>query len=434
MPTTDSPVQHSASPRFSQRARQFGDQPISYLMQKALDDAGLISLAAGFVDPATLPTDATRTAVDAVLADPRTARAALQYGSNQGLGELREAVLARLLADDGQTVAEAGLTADAVVMTSGSNELLHLVSDVLLDDGDLVLCAAPSYFVFQGTLAYAGAQSYGVAIDAEGMIPAALEETFQRLETAGQLPRIKLLYVTSYFDNPSSVTLAESRRHELVEIVRRWSKHHHIYILEDIAYRPLRYEGPDIPSIRSFDEAGDRVIVAQTFSKAYSPGLRVGCGFLPRPLLAPLLRQKAATDFGSPSFSQHVLLKVLELGLLEPHVARLCQSYRAKRDVMLRALDEHLRPIEGVSWLDPHGGIYVWADLPPQVDTGFEGELFDLALDERMMYVPGQYCYPGQGAPAAKNQVRLSFGDQPAERVAEGIAALGRALRRALGA
>jgi 2-aminoadipate transaminase len=401
-------------------------------MQKTLDDPRLISLAAGFVDPATLPIAATRTAVEAVLADNNTARSALQYGSNQGLPELREAILARLLSDDRQSAAESGLSVDQVVMTAGSNELLHLVSDVLLDEGDLVLCAAPSYFVFQGTLAYCGAQSFGVAIDADGMVPAALDETFARLDAEGQLDRVKLLYVTSYFDNPSSVTVSESRRAEIVEIVRRWSKFQHIYILEDIAYRPLRYEGPDIPTIRAYDSEGDRVIVAQTFSKAFSPGLRVGCGHLPKPLLAPLLRQKAATDFGSASFSQHVLLKVIQLDLLDPHIDGLRASYCTKRDVMLAALETHLRPIAGTSWLYPRGGIYVWADLPKQIDTGFEGNLFDLALSEGMMYVPGQYCYSGQGARAANNQARLSFGDQPTQRVAEGIAALGRALRRAL--
>ena len=121
-------------------------------MQQALANPELISLAAGFVDPVTLPIELAGAAVDDVLADPVEARRALQYGTNAGLPVLREALLDRFHAADQTTAAETGLNLDRLVITAGSNELLHLLGDTLFDPGDIVLCGAPEYFVFLGLL------------------------------------------------------------------------------------------------------------------------------------------------------------------------------------------------------------------------------------------------------------------------------------------
>jgi 2-aminoadipate transaminase len=415
--------------QLSQRAQFSGSQPIGELMRLALARPELISLAAGFVDQKSLPVDETRAALDAVLADPDRGRAALQYGTNAGYPPLREMVLARFLAADGR-YASSPPRLDDVILTAGSNQLLHLVCEVLLDPGDIVLCAAPTYFVFLGTLAHLGARSVGVAIDEQGIIPEALEEELQRRQAAGELSRVKAIYVTSYYENPSTVTLSLARRAQIVEIAKRWSRDAHIYAIDDSAYRELRYAGNDLPSLRSFDADGDTVIVAETFSKSFSPGVRVGWGILPPALVGPVAGLKANIDFGSPNLNQHMMAAVLAKDLFEPHVTALRANYRTKLAGMLRAMDDNLAGIPGVRWRRPSGGLYVWLELPAGMDAGPGAALIEHALDEGVLYVPGEYCYPAEGEACRKDTIRLSFGVQTAEDIRRGIEALARAIRR----
>lgn len=413
---------------FSQRAAWAGGQPISRLMHLALANPQLVSLAAGFVDQATLPVEATRQAVEAVLSDAATARAALQYGSTPGYAPLRDAVLQRHLLSDGQSAADANLSVEQVVMTAGSNQLLHLLGEALLDPGDIVLCAAPSYFVFLGVLGNLGARSVGVATDGEGMMPEALEDQLRQIASAGELARVKAIYVVSYFDNPASSTLSPARREQIVRIAQRWSTESTIYVIDDAAYRELRYAGPDVPSMRKFDSTGETVIVAETFSKSFSPGVRVGWGILPPALVEPICELKGNIDFGSPNLAQHIMAKVLDRGLFEPHVERLRAGYREKLAAMADSATQFLSPIAGVRWQRPSGGLYVWLELPPQIDAGPNGPLMQTAMDEGVLYVPGEYCFPTGGEPIRKNTIRLSFGVQSPANIRRGIEALARAI------
>jgi 2-aminoadipate transaminase len=399
-------------------------------MSLALARPELVSLAAGFVDQATLPLAAARQAAERVLESPPHGLAALQYGTNAGYTPLREAVLERFLAADAQRVT-ALPSIDQVILTAGSNQLLHLLCEVLLDPGDIVLCAAPTYFVFLGMLGAVGARAIGVAVDQDGMIPEALEEQLSRHERRGELARVKAIYVTSYFDNPATATLPAARRARIVEIAKRAGGATPLYVIDDTAYRELRYAGDDLPSLRAFDAEGDTVVVADTFSKSFSPGIRVGWGILPRALVAPVAGLKTNIDFGSPNLNQHLMAAVLAADLFEPHVALLRQRYREKLAAMLAAMDEFLADIPGVRWRAPTGGLYVWLELPEGMDAGPDGSLLKHALDEGVLYVPGEYCYPQEGEAVRRDRIRLSFGVQSSENIHRGIEALGRAIHRA---
>jgi 2-aminoadipate transaminase len=399
-------------------------------MHMALAKPHLISLAAGFVDQESLPVDAVQLAIEALLKDPVAGRAALQYGTTHGFAPLREAILDRLLKSDGDGGTRPAL--DQVVLTAGSNELLHVIGDTILDPGDIVLTAAPSYFVFLGMIGNLGARCIGVASDEHGLVPEALDETFRRLMSSGELARVKAVYVTSYFDNPTSVSVAPERRSRIVEIVKRHSTAGPIYLLEDTAYRELRYAGEDIPSLRAHDAEGDTVVCTGTFSKSFSPGIRVGWGVLPRSLLDPVLAAKGNIDFGSPNFNQHVMAKVLELGLYVQHAAELRAKYRLKLAAMLDAADKHLSPISGVWYERPKGGLYVWLTLPEHIDAGAGGPLFNRALEAGVIYVPGRYCYPNEGETPRDNTIRLSFGVQSPENINRGVMALAEAIRGAV--
>jgi 2-aminoadipate transaminase len=421
-----------ASPRrLSQRARCFDRQPISELMRLALAQPELISLAAGFVDQASLPVAETREALECVLSDLDRGRTALQYGTNAGYLPLREAVLARMLAADGSSPARRP-TVDQVLLTAGSNQLLHLIGEVLLDPGDIVLCAAPTYFVFLGLLNSLGAQAVGVAIDEQGIIPEALAETLARLTKAGERQRVKAIYVTSYYENPSTVSLSLERRQAIVEFAKRQSEDGTLYVIDDAAYRELRYTGDDLPGLRTFDESGDTVIVAETFSKSFSPGIRVGWGVLPTELIGPVSGLKASIDFGSPHLNQQLMSAVFERGLFDTHVALLRSSYQAKLTALLQALDDFLTGIAGVRWYRPTGGLYVWLELPQGMNAGTGGTLIEHALAEGVLYVPGEYCYPAAGEPVRTDRIRLSFGVQSSENIRRGVESLARAIRRSL--
>jgi len=186
-----------------------------------------------------------------------------------------------------------------------------------------------------------------------------------------------------------------------------------------------------VPSLRAFDSAGDTVVVAGSFSKSFSPGIRVGWGILPPKLIAPLLGVKGNIDFGSPCFNQILMTAVLNLGLFDQHVSRLHEAYRCKLAATLEAADELLAPL-GVQWVRPTGGLYLWLRLPEAIDSGLGGPLFDRAIKEGVLYVPGEYCYPQEGCTIPKNMVRLSFGSPSGESIRRGIQSLARALHEVL--
>ncbi len=411
----------------SQRARWAAGQPISDLMARALANPELISLAAGFVDSETLPCDIVREAVDKFMRDGIKARSALQYGTTHGDRRLRELIFQMWQAADG-SLARTDISLEQIVLTAGSNQLLHLVADTLLDPGDIVLTARPTYLVFLGIVRNVGARAIGVPSDEQGPIPEALEQTLHQLDQSGVLARVKVFYLVPYFNNPCGATVPDSRRAILLEILDRWSHHHAIYLIADNAYRELRYVGTDIPSMSCFDRRGDRVIETGTFSKSFSPGLRVGWGILPPRLVGPVLDQKGNVDFGSPHFAQKVMVQVLEEGRYSTHVASLCQMYSAKMQAILDAAQEFLGEFPHVRWRHPQGGLYLWVEMPEAIDTGPDGPLFSAALKRGVLYVPGQYCFPSERGPEGTNTMRLSFGVQSLEGLRSGMKRLAMAL------
>ncbi|QGJ72264.1 Transcriptional regulator with HTH domain and aminotransferase domain [Planctomycetales bacterium 10988] len=429
-PQTDQELAETTLLHLSQRAQQTGNQPIGELMHRALANPDLISLAAGFVDPFTLPLGPVREAFEQIWQDPKRVRSVLQYGTTAGSPELREHILLRHHDQDGQSTAESGLSVDNLVVTAGSNQLLHLLSELLFNPGDIVLCTAPTYFVYLGLLKNLGVRAIGVEMDEQGMIPEALKETLAQLEAQGELSKVKAIYLVDYFDNPSGVTLSRERRPEIVKLAKTFSQKHPIYILEDAAYRELRYSGENLPSMRSFDESGETVIVCQTFSKSFAPGLRVGCGMLPTHLVEPVINMKGNLDFGSPHFAQELIAEVFRQDIYDCHIRRLQREYRVKLRAMLSALDTHFSPFPEVTWLKPDGGLYVWLSLPNDLDTSPAGTLFDLALQEGILYVPGHFCFPPEGTEIPKNTIRLSFGVQTPERIEAGIKALAQAFQQ----
>lgn len=404
------------------------DSPISYYVQKALENPRLVSFAAGLVDEESLPAVEVEAAVAKIMANPAVGRAALQYGSTQGLPALRRQVLDRLCAADGVTPADVNLTLADVCITTGSQQLLYLLGEILFNPGDIVITEAPSYFVYHSLLQTHGARVLTVPMDEGGMNVAALESLLEQLKRRGELARVKVIYTVDYFQNPTGLSLSVDRRGKLVELARRFSTDQRILILEDAAYRELRYTGDDLPSVKRFDTTNEYVIYTGTFSKACAPGLKTGYAVLPADVREPIMHLKGSHDFGSGNLSQHIVSQLLASGVYARHVEQLRTMYRQKLDVLLRALDREFGDFPGASWTVPSGGLFVWLSLDG-IDTGANGALVPASLEAGVLYVPGEFGHvPDAMGRVPNNDCRICFGVATPDQIEEGI----RRLRQAV--
>ncbi len=424
------PPPSSLDSLLSRRARRETDTEVSEFMKRALDNPALISLAAGFVDQESLPCERVARLAGRLLADPHKGREALQYGTTLGDPGLRQAIARRF----GRNAEGLAIDPENVIVTAGSQEFLYLLTEILIDPGDIALVEAPTYFVYAATLQGAGAQTVGLAVDNWGLLPEALEDALAKFDEAGQGDRVKLLYLMTYYANPRGTSYSWERRRAIFDIARRRAEAGRPFVIvEDIAYRELRYEGPDMPPLKSLDAEGALVAACGSFSKAFSPGLRTGYAIAPKPLAAALGRLKSNLDFGSPMFAQSLIREALESGEYDEHVADLRRRYRHKRDLALRAIEQNWP--RQVRVLPPEGGLYLWAQLPRHVSADPGEELFERALRNDVLYIPGSLCYvPTPGRPRPCHEMRLCFGMIDDERLAEGLRRLGAALRELLDA
>jgi 2-aminoadipate transaminase len=406
----------------SSKAVRTKEAPIGYLIAMAFRNPGIINFAAGLVDPQTLPVEACGKIAAGIFGDPARGRAALQYDTTLGLGDLRREVLKHLEQLEGIGAQAMGLTADQVVITTGSQQALYLVGDVLVDPGDIVIAAAPSYFVFTGALDSLGATILSVPMDDNGMEVDAVERVLRKIEAQGKLERVKFVYCTSYFQNPTGLTLSAERRPRLLEIVKQFSRKHRILVLEDAAYRELRYDGPAHRSIKSYDSENLYTVISHTLSKPFAPGLKLGYTAMPADLLHAVLQQKGSHDFGSSSLAQHIALEAFRDGSYARQVEVLKKGYRAKRDVVLSSLKKFMPRDAGIHWTHPHGGLYVWLTLPAFINTSRVGKMFARCVERGVLYVPGEYCFQAdESGTVPENQIRLSYGQVSPAQIEPGI-------------
>ncbi len=413
-----------ASPSFaySAKAQRTGEAPISYLIAVAKANPGLINFAAGLVDPVTLPAAETMAITQKLLSDPARARDVLQYGTTVGHAPLREAIVRHLEQLDGVPASAMSITPDNVILTTGSQQALYMLADVLVDPGDIVIVEAPSYFVYAGALATFGARIMAVPMDRDGMVVEELDKLLHRLESHGQLDRVKAIYCQSYFQNPTGLTLSLERRPRVVEIARKYSKRHRILVLEDAAYRELRYEGNDLPSIKHFDPDNLFVAACYTFDKPFAAGLKTGYVVLPSDIGRKVLEQKGSHDFGSSHLCQQICYEAMASGEYARHLEVVRDGYRKKRDLMLSCMKKYMPEHGQVQWTRAGGGLYVWLSLPITINTSRTGGMFDDCLKAGVMYVPGEYCFhPDEHGHVPQNHMRLCYAVTPIDQIEPGV-------------
>ena len=417
----------------SELGRRTEAPPISWLMELTLSRPGLISLAAGFTDSETLPVDEVRELFEETLHSRKTGQPALQYGLAQGDRALRELTARHVRRLDGVPDSLRAIASDRMIITNGSQQLLYLVTEALCDTHDIVLVEDPTYFVYLGIVQSRGLRARGVRMQADGLELAHLEQVLDSLKRSGELRRVRLLYLVSCFQNPTGITTSFEKKVRILRLLRKYERAagHPIYLLEDAAYRELRFQGRDVKSALAAAGGGDRVLYAGTYSKPFATGIRVGFGILPEPVFTTVLRIKGNHDFGTSNLPQQLIARALASGRYRKHLGALRKRYARKAGVMRKAIERNF-PAQ-VEWTEPEGGLYFWARLPQDVRSGTKSRLFQAALRSEVLYVPGGLCYandPTRRKP--DHEMRLSFGSATETDIRGGIDRLGAVLHQFL--
>ncbi|MCE0536849.1 PLP-dependent aminotransferase family protein [Kineosporia rhizophila] len=356
----------------------------------------VVSLAGGMPNLAALPMDVVGRSLAALVS--QNGPVALQYGSGQGDPELRRRIL------DVMAPNRVSAHPDDIVVTTGSQQALDLVTRIFVDPGDVVVAEAPSYVGALGVFRSYQADVVHVPMDAEGLIPQALLDTLVSLKRAGR--RVKLLYTVPNHHNPGGVSLSAARRPQILEIARRFG----VLILEDDPYGLLGFDGDPLPALHSLDPEG--VIYLGSFSKTFAPGFRVGWAVAPHAVREKLVLASESSILCPSSFSQMAVSAYLAEHDWKHQVGVFREMYRERRDAMLQALND-MMPTS--SWTNPQGGFYVWVKVPEGLDTK---AMLPRAVTARVAYVPGTAFYAdAQG----RDHMRLSYCYPSPERIREGV-------------
>ena len=386
--------------RYAHRASMMKPSEIRSLFAVA-NRPDIVSLAGGMPNLSAFPMDMMASVVEKLVKD--NGQEALQYGNGQGHPKLREQIC--------DVMALEGIRAhpDDVIITTGSQQALDLISRIFLDPGDVVLVEAPSYVGALGTFHQYEGKVVHVAMDNNGLIPDELREAIKVTRAAGH--KIKFLYLIPNYQNPAGVLLSPERRTEILEICREAA----IFVIEDNPYGLLGFDGPSPNAMRAEDS--ENVIYLGSFSKTICPGFRIGWALVPQALKEKLVIASESSILCPSNFSQLSISSYLSDQPWRDQIAAFTKLYKVRRDAMLETLEKYF-PKEA-TWTKPGGGFYVWVTLPPEIDTK---AMMPKAIVSKVAYVPGTAFYAdGLGSWS----MRLSYCYPTPERIREGVKSLG---------
>lgn len=367
----------------------------------------VVSLAGGMPDVSALDHNLIEKAFTSMMAT--RGNYALQYGGGQGDVRLREQIQG-IMALEG-----IASSVDDIMITTGSQHALELISDLFLDQGDVVLVEAPSYVGAVGIFRHKEAHIEHVFTDQDGISPGALREAAERLLADGR--KVKMLYLVPNFANPSGVTLSAARRVEVLDICRELG----ILVVEDNPYGQLYFGEQPPNALRSMDAEG--VVYLGSFSKILSPGLRVGYVLAPPAIREKLVLANESAILSPATFAQMLVSEYLSIADWQGQIATYRDLYRGKRDAALNALAQYLPTIETTR---PSGGFFLWLTLPAGLNSK---EMLPLAVNELVAYTPGTAFFgDGRGA----DNIRICFSHPTAENVGVGIKRLSNVINQQL--
>ena len=362
----------------------------------------VISLAGGLPETGSFPPESFAAAAQRIAAE--SCARALQYGPTEGLDETKACIAEVMAAEDMRA------DPDDMIVTTGGQQVIDLVTKTLIDPGDVVIAEGPTYPGAVPVFSSYQADTVQIDTDADGMQVERLEEVLDRLEREGRRP--KFVYTIPSFQNPAGVTMSLARRKRLVEVAHE----RELLVLEDNPYGLLRYEGSPLPTLRALD-GGVYVMYLGTFSKILSPGMRLGWVVAPPPVLEKINLGKQAADLCTSTLSQLMVRAFFDQGIWRDYIDSLNEIHRGRRDAMLDALAEFFP--RQAEWTRPAGGLFVWVTLPEFIDTT---DLLARALRDNVAFVPGEAAYlDGRG----RSSMRLNFSGPNEDTIREGVRRIG---------
>lgn len=378
----------------------------------AMNDPNLISFGGGAPAREALPIDIVREIVNDVMRVDKRGVEGLQYGSVKGLPDLREVVVSELLAPKGIEA-----KADNILITSGGLEGINLLCQLFIDPGDVILVESPTFVHCVEIFEMFQAKCISVAMDDDGMVAKDLEEKIRKHNP-------KMVYVIPTFHNPTGRTLSLERRKRIAELGSEYD----VLILEDDPYRDIRYSGSELKPIKAFDRTGHTVL-ANSFSKIFSPGSRLGYVLADDAVSSKLCDAKSATNSHTSMLPQVICAEFFKRGYYPAHHRMICDLYRERRDTMIDCIDRFFP--EGTKRTFPDGGLFTWAELPGGIDTT---ELLVESTGNpavKVAFVAGEGFFI-EGGGMGRNCMRLSFGAVSPEKIRIGAERLGNLIRSRL--
>jgi len=380
--------------RMSARARGISASAIREIL-KVTEKPGVISLAGGLPSPILFPVAQVQSALAELM--QVAPEACLQYGPTEGVLELREWVV------QAHATADHPLSAENVLITTGSQQALDLLGKAFIDPGDRVMLENPTYLgAIQALSLYQ--PKFEVLPECGGAIDV---ENLAREGTSA-----KFAYLIPNFQNPTGRLMDLETREALVQ----YSRKHGLLLVEDDPYGEIQFEAHSLPTLRSL--CPDQTVYLGSFSKLIAPGLRVGYVIADPAIIRTLTLLKQSADLHTPSLNQRLVLALLHAGVYAQQVEAVRQHYARQCEYMLAAIREHF-PAE-VRFVAPRGGMFVWCELPTGVDTT---ELLAETVQHQVAFVPGEYFYVQSPKTSA---LRLSFATTPPGKIYSAIQVLGR--------
>ncbi len=377
---------------------------------KLLGKPGIISFAGGFPDSAMFDVDGIREAVNLALTEE--AGGALQYGATEGYNPLREQLAAFMASKGAKDV-----TAEGLIVTTGSQQALDLIGKTLINPGDKVIVEGPTFLATIQCFRLYGAEVIAAPIDAHGVKADALEQL-----VAEHKP--KFVYLIPTFGNPSGATLSLERRKQVLEMAVRTQT----VVIEDDPYGDLYFGEAPPPSLLALSAqvsgSRDWLVHCGSLSKVLSPGLRVGWMIAPPALLAKATMCKQFSDAHTSTFAQATAAQYLKAGRMPATLAHVRQVYAERARVMGESLKRELG--DAIEFTQPGGGLFFWARL-----TGANGKLKDAgelakrAIEKGVAFVPGAPFFASNPDHAT---LRLSFATADVAKIEEGVGRLGQAI------
>jgi 2-aminoadipate transaminase len=378
----------------------------------AMTDPSIISFGGGAPAKEALPVDILRQITDEVVVKDKRGIEALQYGPIGGTEDMKEIIVNELLAPKGVKCSK-----ENVMVVAGGLEGINLFCQVFIDPGDVILVESPTFVHSVEIFDMFEAKCVAVDMDDDGICTDDLEEKIRQYHP-------KMIYVIPTFQNPSGRTLSLERRKKVAELAAEYD----VLVLEDDPYRDIRYSGVDLPPIKCFDTVGN-VVVANSFSKIFSPGVRLGYVMAEPEIIHYMLEVKSATNSHSSMLPQVLCAEFFKRGYYPAHHEMLCNLYRERRDAMLESIDKYFPA--GTKHSFPDGGLFTWVELPEGIDTT---ELLQEATsdpDVKVAFVAGEGFFV-EGGGKGKNCMRMSFGGNTPEKIREGVMKLGKLIEKKL--